>query len=68
MIAKLTKKEDGKPIYVNSNALVAWDACTDGVGSRLVFDNDFAYLVSESPKQVKHAVQKCLGIFCSDSE
>ena len=63
MLIKMTHKTDDKSIYINTKAIVAFDEAKDGVGTRIVFDSDFAYEVKESVDAVKDAV-KCCGLFC----
>lgn len=58
-IAKLTKKLDGSAIYINLDKVAAFDAGKDGVGTRLVFDEVFAYEVAESVEDVRYLFSRC---------
>ncbi len=62
MIVKLTKKLDNKIVHVNASHLVLWDEAADGVGSRVVFDSDWAYEVVETPQEVHLLLCKCYGV------
>lgn len=65
MLVKLTQKTNTLPMYINSKMVVAFDAAKDGVGTRMIFDNDFAYEFLEEIDEVK-AKLKCHGLFCSN--
>lgn len=60
MLIKVTQQND-KPMYVRASAIIAFDEVAEGGGSRLIFDNDFAYLVKETPEQIKKCIMKCCG-------
>ena len=64
MVLKLTSKTDDKTLYVNSDRVCAWDAAQDG-GSRVVFAENHAYLVKESPQEIKCLLKRVGKLFCN---
>lgn len=63
-LLKLTKKSDASVLYVNADKVVAFDTAVGG-GTRLVFDEVFAYVVAESLEEV---LSKLLGCGRAKSE
>lgn len=55
---KFTKKADGTPIWINPEKVVAFNSLPDG-GTRLVFDEVFAYQVSEEVVDVLGRLMGC---------
>lgn len=65
MTLELTHKESGKPCTVIAANIVVFDEVVDpvtllGVGTRIVFDSDFAWIVSNAYSDVKMKVKQAL--------